>query len=151
MTRRPRAALRRRRGRRIVPGVSVLGVLALVGAIAWHGLGADTPETVKPNTAVQCFGPEASAQTKSLLPAGSSAYLERDDSQGDTDRYGRALAYLWYPGPDGTAHNLERELLAGGYAREYTYNRSAYRYQASFRAEQDTARAAGVGLWGSCT
>lgn len=32
MTRRPRAALRRRWGRRIVPGVTVLGILALVFA-----------------------------------------------------------------------------------------------------------------------
>ncbi|MWV75892.1 thermonuclease family protein [Rathayibacter rathayi] len=198
MTRRTRATLRHRRGRQLVPGVTVLGILALLGAIAWHGLGADdaggaapvpdslpvgaehvvvervvdgdtvhvrtdsnedltvrligvdTPETVKPASPVQCFGPEASAQTKSLLPAGSSAYLEWDDSQGDTDRYGRAFAYLWYPGPDGTAHNLERELLAGGYAREYTYDRSAYRYQVSFVAEQATARAAGAGLWGAC-
>ncbi|HEY4377671.1 MAG TPA: thermonuclease family protein, partial [Acidimicrobiales bacterium] len=27
-------------------------------------LGIDTPETVKPNTPVQCWGPEASARTK---------------------------------------------------------------------------------------
>lgn len=188
---------RRRRARRVLPGATVLGVLALLGAIAWHGLGADvlagtapvpdalpagaehvviervvdgdtvrvrtdagddltvrligidTPETVKPNTPVQCFGPEASAQTKSLLPAGSSAFLEHDASQGDTDRYGRALAYLWYPDAGGTAHNLGSDLLTGGYAREYTYG-SAYRYQAAFRAEQSTAQAAGTGLWGAC-
>lgn len=188
----------RRRRRQVLPGVTALGILALLGAIAWHGLGSDvlagtepmpdvlpagaehvviervvdgdtvhvrtdagddltvrligidTPETVKPKTPVQCFGPEASAQTKSLLPAGSSAYLERDASQGDTDRYGRALAYLWYPGPDGSAHNLDSELIAGGYAREYTYDHSAYRYQASFLAEQSTARAASTGLWGAC-
>ena len=33
-------------------------------------LGIDTPETVKPNTPVQCFGPEASARAKALLPHG---------------------------------------------------------------------------------
>ena len=41
-------------------------------------IGIDTPETVKPNTPVECFGPEASAHTKELLPAGTPVYLERD-------------------------------------------------------------------------
>jgi len=37
--------------------------------LVWHHL-IDTPETKKPNTPVQCFGPEASEFTKHTLPAG---------------------------------------------------------------------------------
>ena len=36
-------------------------------------IGIDTPETKKPNTPVQCYGPEATKFTKSLLPAGHAA------------------------------------------------------------------------------
>jgi endonuclease YncB( thermonuclease family) len=32
-------------------------------------IGIDTPETKKPNTPVQCYGPEATKFTKSLLPS----------------------------------------------------------------------------------
>ncbi|PPG66043.1 hypothetical protein C5C16_12055 [Rathayibacter rathayi] len=44
------------------------------------------------------------------------------------------------------APEVRTDIVVGGYAREHTYDRSAYWYQASFRAEQETARAAGVGL-----
>src|SRR5690349_7305309 len=38
-------------------------------------IGIDTPESVKPNTPVQCFAIEASNRTKSLLPAGTPVRL----------------------------------------------------------------------------
>lgn len=38
-------------------------------------IGMDTPETVKPNTPVQPFGPEASAENKKLV-AGKTVSLE---------------------------------------------------------------------------
>ena len=41
-------------------------------------IGIDTPETKKPNTPVQCYGPEATRYTKSLLPADEHLHLERD-------------------------------------------------------------------------
>ena len=56
-------------------------------------IGIDTPETVKPGTPVQCFGPEASARTKALLPPGTAVRLERDVEA--RDRYGRLLAYVY--------------------------------------------------------
>src|SRR5436305_346952 len=34
-------------------------------------IGVDTPETVKPDTPVRCYGPQASAFTKHLLPPGT--------------------------------------------------------------------------------
>ena len=41
-------------------------------------IGIDTPETKKPNTPIQCFGPEASEFTHSLLPDDTKLHLERD-------------------------------------------------------------------------
>ena len=55
-------------------------------------IGIDTPETVKPNTPVQCYGPEASAHTKALLPKGTAVTVERDLEPRDT--YGRLLLYV---------------------------------------------------------
>lgn len=44
-------------------------------------LGIDTPESVKPDSPVECFGPEASARANQLL-AGRSIWLESKPGQG---------------------------------------------------------------------
>ena len=41
-------------------------------------IGVDTPETVHPTKPVGCFGPEASAYAKALLPKGTDVYVVRD-------------------------------------------------------------------------
>ena len=75
-------------------------------------IGVDTPETVKPDTPVQCFGPEASRHTKDLLPPGTGVLLQRDEEP--RDRYGRLLAYLWRA----RDHRfVNRDLVAEGFAR----------------------------------
>src|SRR5205807_6725661 len=79
-------------------------------------LGIDTPESVKPNTPVQCFADEASTRTKSLLPSGTAVRLEGDvDAR---DRYGRLLAYVFRQ-RDGLFVNLS--LAKDGYAVPYTF------------------------------
>src|SRR2546423_13767882 len=40
-------------------------------------LGIDAPETHKPDTPVECFGPEASDRLKALLPTGAAVRLAR--------------------------------------------------------------------------
>jgi micrococcal nuclease len=107
-------------------------------------LGIDTPETVHPYKPVQCYGKQASAKVTALL-LGTRVRFEGDRGQGNWDHYGRLLRYVRMP--SGT--NLNRYLVAAGYAREYTYD-SAYRYQASFKAAERQARAAHRGLWGAC-
>jgi micrococcal nuclease len=59
-------------------------------------LGIDTPETHKPNTPVECFGPEASDRMAALLPPGTVVRLVRDVEA--RDRYGRLLAYVYRDG-----------------------------------------------------
>ncbi len=107
-------------------------------------IGIDTPETVDPNRPLGCYGPEASAEAERLL-TGTSVYLELDPSQGDVDRYGRTLAYVWLT--PRTMVNLA--LVRTGFATEYTYA-APYAYQAEFRAAQAQAQATAAGLWAAC-
>lgn len=104
-------------------------------------IGVDTPETVDPRKPVQCFGKEASAKTGSLI-AGKRVTLEADATQGERDKYGRLLRYVFLP--DG--QNLGLVLIQEGYAHEYTYD-LPYKYQQMFRDAEKTAREEKKGLW----
>lgn len=108
-------------------------------------IGIDTPEVVDPRKTVQCFGVEASNKAKSLL-AGKRVSLEQDTSQGERDKYGRLLAYVFLE--DGV--NFNEYMIAEGYAHEYTY-RIPYKYQVEFKAAQSRARDSQKGLWATST
>lgn len=107
-------------------------------------LGIDTPETVKPDAPVECYGPEASARAEALLPAGTEVLVQRDEEA--RDRYGRLLAYLWRRA-DGLFVN--RSLVADGYARTLSIAPNDA-HRAALSAAAADARAAGAGLWGAC-
>jgi micrococcal nuclease len=100
-------------------------------------IGIDTPE-VYGHT--ECFGRAASAFTKRVLPIGTP--VEYKLGVEDTDRYGRALAYVWLR--DGRMFN---EMLADeGYATVLTIPPNV-EYVADFIAAARRARLAGRGLW----
>jgi len=52
-------------------------------------IGVDTPETHKPNTPVQCYGPEAAAHTKAAISKFGKVRLQADPLDTNRDRYGR--------------------------------------------------------------
>lgn len=104
-------------------------------------LGINTPETVDPRKTVECFGKQASQKTKSLLE-GRNVRLVADSSQGDKDKYGRLLRYVWRD--DGIFVN--KELIQEGYAYEYTYH-TPYLYQQEFKTAQREAEQNKLGLW----
>ncbi len=104
-------------------------------------IGVDTPEVVDSRKTVECFGKEASIFTRILL-TDVRVRLESDATQGDRDRYGRLLRYVFLP--DGTFVN--KTIIAEGYGHEYTY-RVPYRYQADFKIAEQNAREAKKGLW----
>ncbi len=108
-------------------------------------IGVDTPETVDPRKTVQCFGKEASAVTKKKLLNKKVALVE-DPTQGDTDKYGRLLRYVFLQ--DGT--NFDKWLISEGYGFEYTYN-LPYKYQQEYKDAENTARLSSKGLWKSET
>jgi len=107
-------------------------------------IGIDTPESVKPNTPVQCFALEASARTKALLPVGAGVRLEGDVEQ--RDRYKRLLAYV-YRAPDGLFVNLA--LAREGFALPYTFPPNVT-HADDFVAAASEARQARRGLWSRC-
>jgi len=108
-------------------------------------IGIDTPETKKPDTPVQCFGPEATAYTTSLLPKGTRLHLERDVEA--RDPYGRLLAYV-YCVDDGMFVNLQ--IISQGYARPLTIPPNVA-HADEFVAAARSAEAGNVGLWAGCS
>ncbi|MFY9331294.1 MAG: thermonuclease family protein [Candidatus Nanopelagicales bacterium] len=110
-------------------------------------IGIDTPETVAPGKPVECFGPEASAFAESLL-AGARVQIELDPSQGETDRFGRLLGYVWIDnGSDLQLFNLAA--VREGYAIEYQYD-DPYTWQAQFEQAQRLAESESAGQWSAC-
>jgi micrococcal nuclease len=107
-------------------------------------IGIDTPETVKPNTPVQCYGPEASARTKGLLPKGTAVTVERDLEP--RDAYGRLLLYV-RRSADGLFVNLD--LARGGFARPLTIAPNTAHAE-EIAAAVAAARTSKLGLWGAC-
>lgn len=104
-------------------------------------IGIDTPETVDPRKAVQCFGQEASSKNKELI-AGKQVKLEKDVSE--TDRYGRLLRYVWVG--DIFVNDF---LVRQGYAHASSYPPDV-KYQQQFTQAQQEAINNNKGLWSSC-
>jgi micrococcal nuclease len=107
-------------------------------------IGVDTPETHKPNTPVQCYGPAAAAYTKNLIGS-SKVRLASDPLSTDRDRYERLLRYVYKA--DGTFVN--EQLIKNGYGFYYPY--FPFSKSDLFSADQTAARTAGKGLWGNCS
>ena len=109
-------------------------------------VGIDTPETRRPGTPVQCWGPEATRRAEHLLPAGSRVEVVADPTQDRRDRYGRFLGYVRRVDMRVTVNFA---MVLSGDARVYVYDRSRpFARVASFRTAQRTAKAAKRGLWG---
>ncbi len=103
-------------------------------------IGVDTPETVKPGTAPQPYGKEASQYTETML-SGKKVRLEFDVAE--RDKYGRLLAYVYLE--DGTFVN--EKLVSEGYARVMTVPPNV-KYAERFLAAERKARQERRGLWG---
>lgn len=106
-------------------------------------VGIDTPETHKPNTPVQCYGPAAAAYTKNIIGS-NKVRLVSDSLSTDRDRYNRLLRYVYLP--DGTFVN--QKLVQNGYAFYYPY--FPFTKSSQFAADQEAAMKTHKGLWGNC-
>jgi micrococcal nuclease len=104
-------------------------------------IGIDTPETVKPGTPIQCFGPQSSAFNHRLVE-GRTVRLVFDRERRDV--YGRLLAYV-YVGRE----FVNARLVRLGYARTLTISPNVAHAGLFHRLAQAAGRA-GRGLWGAC-
>ncbi len=107
-------------------------------------IGVNTPETKHPTKPIECFGPEASAYLKQLLPMGTAVRIERDVEA--RDRYGRLLLYL-YLGSNDLFINLD--LVSRGYGTPMSIEPNTFHRNDFVRAAAQ-AEAANVGLWKAC-
>jgi micrococcal nuclease len=104
-------------------------------------IGVDTPETVKPDTPVQCFGPEAH-ELNARLVEGHDVRLEFDAERRDV--YGRLLAYVRVGD-----EFVNAKLVRRGYATTLTIPPND-RYADEFARMEREASTRGLGLWGAC-
>jgi len=112
-------------------------------------IGIDTPETMKPDTPVECFGPEASAFTTAMLPAGTTVRIERDIV--GRDDYGRILGYVFIPGAaTGREVFVNDEIIRQGYAEPLSIGPNTA-YAARFVESARAAEAEDLGLWAACS
>jgi micrococcal nuclease len=107
-------------------------------------VGIDTPESVKPNSPVECFGKEAAAHLARLVPLGTPVRVVLDAEP--RDRYDRLLAYV-YRAADGLFVNAA--MAADGYANLLTIPPNVA-HTDDVRAAVADARSAGRGLWSAC-
>jgi micrococcal nuclease len=106
-------------------------------------IGVDTPETHKPKTPVQCYGPAAAAFTKNTI-GNQKVRLGLDPKSTNRDRYGRLLRYVYLP--DGTLIN--KKLIELGYGFYYPY--FPFTKSVEFDHAEQQAMAGHKGLWGNC-
>jgi len=105
-------------------------------------IGVDTPESVKPNTPVQCYAKAASHLNESLV-AGHSVTLTPGAEP--RDRYGRLLAYV----TTDSGTDVNAALLIAGAARTMTISPNTEK-ATEYAALEAKARNKQAGLWGLC-
>jgi micrococcal nuclease len=100
----------------------------------------DTPEKHK-----ECYGDDASAVTRRLLPPGTQVRIEADPRLDQIDRYNRRLAYVWKGGED-----VNLRLVREGAAGVWFFSGKRGRYASALLAAGEQARQKRRGLWGAC-
>ena len=127
----------------VVDGDTIDVEIAGAGRERVRLIGIDTPESVIPGEAPECFGPEAAARLSALLPEGTPVSLERDVEA--RDPYGRLLAYVY------RADDMINLQLAGeGFADALSIPPNTA-WADQIARSVALARQQRAGLWGACT
>ena len=131
----------------VVDGDTIEVLLSDGGEEDVRYIGIDTPESVKPDSPVECGGPLA-AKVNEQLVGGRLVLLKFDEEE--RDRYGRLLAYVYLPHAEGKRDLLVKaELVKRGLARTLEIEPNTALAEL-FAALQASAGRAGRGLWGNC-
>ena len=101
----------------------------------------DTPETVKPGTPVQKYGPEASNLNGEILKKAKKIELEFDIYEKE-DKYHRALCYVYADGK-----SVQEQLLIAGLAEIKYIKEPDTRYLKDFKRAQNIAKSNKRNLW----
>lgn len=104
-------------------------------------LGLDAPEIKSNEGKSECYALEAKKEVERLVNL-KWVFLEKDPSQGERDKYGRLLAYVFLSNGD----MLNEHLLRLGYAKDYKA-KNDYRYQDLLERALNDAKQSGYGLW----
>lgn len=103
-------------------------------------LGVNTPEIGED---AECYGDEATALLRQLLPEGTHVWVLHDIEE--LDQYGRSLLFIYTD----DATNINLELLEQGAAEVEMYQPNLLLEDEIHDAEA-AARAADLGMWGQC-
>ncbi len=103
----------------------------------------DTPEVF---FHPECFGEQASAETKRLLPKNTLVRLELEPATDAVDQYGRLLRYVIRS--DNV--NVNVTLVAEGYAAPYFFGGRYGDEAPELERLAEAAQRDGRGLWGAC-
>ena len=114
--------------------------IELVGGQRVRLVQIDTPEKH-----VECYGDQASALTRQLIPAGTHVRIEQDPKLDQVDRFQRKLAYVWKGDED-----VNVTLVRDGAAGVWFFGGRRGRYASEFLKAAEEARADRKGLWGAC-
>ena len=114
--------------------------LFLTGGTKVRLLGIDTPEI---GENLECYGDEATALLRSLLPEGVSVRVLSDVQP--LDQYGRSLLFVYTE--SGELVNLT--LIESGAAEAVVLEPNLL-FATELEAAEDAAQTAGVGMWGAC-
>jgi micrococcal nuclease len=114
--------------------------IELVGGQRVRLVQIDTPEKL-----TECYGDQASALTRRLIPAGTHVRIEQDPKLDQVDRYRRKLAYVWKGDED-----VNVTLVADGAAGVWFFDGDRGRYANELLKAAERARADHKGLWGAC-
>ena len=103
--------------------------------------GIDTPETVKKDTPVQPWGPEATDYTRQFIEEADYEVEIAVEGEG-RDQYDRYLAFITHDG-----RMLNEELVRQGLAKAKLGYDYPDQLKDRLRAAQDAARREGLGIW----
>ena len=104
-------------------------------------LAIDTPETVHPTKGEETYGKEASNYTCDKVKNAKKLELEYDEGSTKTDKYSRALAWVFVDD-----NLLQKDLVSLGYAK-VAYLYGDYKYTDELKEIEKTAKSKKLGVW----
>jgi endonuclease YncB( thermonuclease family) len=128
---------------RVTDGDTLVATLASGAEQTVRLIGIDAPESVNPESPVECGAREAGDRLADLVE-GRAVLLTTDPTQDRLDRFGRLLAYVNRGGVDAGL-----EMVRGGHAAVFVFARPFQRLPA-YRDAAESARTARRAVWGAC-